>query len=187
MRAISGRLAERRAGADDSEPRTFASPISPSMRAPLSRKPLGRPELLALLSELCSWRVLRLSVLLASSALAVFSAGCTTIAQVSNLSEAQCDASFESQLSSILTEQGEKDEVVTTLAHRTYLMLTRAQLGPRPFLVASPSGTDYTFFVQKKRNRCLLRLYGRQKGFVSYTNNLTYISTRELLGCACQE
>jgi hypothetical protein len=132
-------------------------------------------------------RVLRLSVLLAASAVALFFAGCTTIAQVSNLSEGQCDASFESQLSSILNEQGEKDEAATTLAHRTYLMLTRAELGPRPFLVASPSGTDYTFFIQKKRNHCLLRLYGRQKGFVSYTNNLTYIATRDLSGCACQE
>jgi hypothetical protein len=124
---------------------------------------------------------------LAGLALAVFSAGCTTIAQVANLTEAQCNASFESRLASILTEQGEKDEVAATLAQRTYLKLTTAELGPRPFLVASPSGTDYTFFIQKKRNHCLLRLYGRRKGFVSYTNNLTYISTRELSGCTCQE
>ncbi len=59
--------------------------------------------------------------------------------------------------------------------------------GPRPFLVASPSGTDYTFFVQEKKPICLLRLYGRQKGFWSYTNNLTYIATRPLPNCACSE
>src|SRR5450830_1811599 len=132
-------------------------------------------------------RVLRFPVLLSGLAVAVFSAGCTTIAQVANLTEAQCNASFESRLTSILTEQGEKDEVAATLTHRTYHMLTAAELGPRPFLVASPSGTDYTFFIQKKRNHCLLRLYGRRKGFVSYTNNLTYISTRELSGCTCKE
>jgi hypothetical protein len=117
----------------------------------------------------------------------VLSAGCTTVAQVSNLNESSCSASFESQLSSILTEQGETADAAAALAHHSYRILTTAQLGPRPFLVAAPSGTDYSFFVQKKSNRCLLRLYGRQKGFVSYTNDLTYISTRELSGCACQE
>jgi hypothetical protein len=120
-------------------------------------------------------------------AAAVSSAGCTTVAQVTNLADAGCGPSFESRLSSVLTEQGETTEVAATLAHHAYLILTTAQLGPRPFLVAAPSGTDYSFFVQKKSERCLLRLYGRQKGFVSYTNDLTYISTRELAGCACQE
>ena len=117
----------------------------------------------------------------------LLSAGCTTVAQLSNLTDATCGASFESQLSSVLTEQGEKADAAAALAHQTYWILTTAQLGPRPFLVAAPSGTDYSFFVQKKSDRCLLRLYGRQKGFVSYTNDLTYISTRELAGCACQE
>ena len=126
-----------------------------------------------------------LFVLLAVAA--VFLGGCTTVAQVTNLTEAPCAASFEGRLSSILTEQREKPDIVETVAHRTYLMLTMANLGPRPFIVASPSGTDYTFFVQKKHGGCLLRLYGRSKGFMSYTNNLTYISTRELPDCACQE
>jgi len=131
--------------------------------------------------------VLRLSALLIGLATAVVSAGCTTIAQITNLTEPQCSASLESGLISILTEQGERDEAAATLAHRTGQRLATAELGPRPFLVASPSGPDYTFFIQKKRNRCLLRLYGRRKGFTSYTNNLTYIATRELPGCACQE
>jgi hypothetical protein len=132
-------------------------------------------------------RMLRLPVLMAGLAVAALSAGCTTIAQVANLGDAQCNASLESGLVSILNEQGEKDEAAATLAHRTDLMLSAAELGPRPFLVASPSGTDYTFFIQKKRSHCLLRLYGRRKGFVSYTNNLTYIATRELAGCTCRE
>lgn len=119
--------------------------------------------------------------------MAVVSAGCTTVAQVTNLTEARCTASLESGLDSILTEQGEKDETAASLAHRTRQTLATAELGPRPFLVASPSGTDYTLFIQKKRNRCLLRLYRRRKGFTSYTNNLTYIATRELSGCACEE
>ena len=41
--------------------------------------------------------------------------------------------------------------------------------------------------IERKDDACLLRLYGRQKGFVSYTNNLTYIATRPLTACACAE
>jgi hypothetical protein len=118
---------------------------------------------------------------------AVLSTGCTTVAHVTNLREPPCAGSFESQLSSVLLEQGEKPDVADSLAHLAYLILTTADLGPRPFLVAAPSGTDYSFFVQKKSDRCLLRLYGRQKGFTSYTNDITYIATRELAGCACAE
>jgi hypothetical protein len=52
-------------------------------------------------------------------------------------------------------------------------------------MVGAPSGSDYAFFVQKKGSECLLRLYGRQKGFVRYTNNMTYIATRKLPPCRC--
>jgi hypothetical protein len=65
--------------------------------------------------------------------------------------------------------------------------LTAYDLGPRPFAIAAPSGTDYRFFVQRKGEACVLNLYGRQKGFVSYTNNLTYIATQDLSDCTCAE
>jgi hypothetical protein len=41
--------------------------------------------------------------------------------------------------------------------------------------------------VEKKKSGCLLRLYGKQKGFTSYTNNLNYIATRPLPDCLCRE
>lgn len=132
-------------------------------------------------------RTPRVLMLFALAAAAVFSTSCATVARVVNLREAPCTASFEARLSSILTEEREKPDIAETLAHRAYLILTKVEYGPRPFFVSSPSGIDYAFFVQKKHDRCLLRLYGRQKGFTSYTNNLTYISTRELPGCACEE
>lgn len=119
--------------------------------------------------------------------LAMVSSGCTTVARVSTLTETSCAKSFEAELSSVLAEEGEKPDVAGSLAHHAFLILTKVEYGPRPFVVVAPSGTDYTFFVQKKRQQCLLRLYGRQKGFVSYTNNITYIATRELSGCACEE
>ncbi len=119
--------------------------------------------------------------------MAAVSAGCATIAQIENLTEEQCNVSLESGMVSILKGQGEKGEVAESLAQDTYLMLTTEELGSRPFLVSSPSGVDYSFFIQKKRQRCLLRLYELQKGSMSYENNLTYISTRELSGCTCRE
>ena len=42
------------------------------------------------------------------------------------------------------------------------------------------------FFERRELER-LLRLYGRQKGFVSYTNNITYIATEPLGPCRCAE
>jgi hypothetical protein len=54
-------------------------------------------------------------------------------------------------------------------------------------MVASPSGADYSFFVERKPDACVLRLYGRQKGFVAYTNNINYIATEPLAPCRCAE
>ena len=121
------------------------------------------------------------------TATAILLTGCATVAQATNLSEARCDTSFETGLSSILIEQGEEKDVPDMLAHRAYLVLSITELGSRPFLVSSPCGTDYSLFIEKKNDRCLLHLYGRQKGFMSYTNNLTYISTHELPYCSCRE
>ena len=114
-------------------------------------------------------------------------AGCTTMAKVTNFSEESCRASFTSHLSAILTHEGEKPDVADALALKTLSTLTTYDLGPRPFAIAAPSGTDYRFFVDRKRTDCVLTLYGRRKGFISYTNNLTYIATKVLPDCTCTE
>jgi hypothetical protein len=113
--------------------------------------------------------------------------GCTTVAQVTTLSDQDCRHTFENQMSSILVEEGEKQEVADRLAESTTTVLSTGSLGPRPFVVASPSGADYGFFVEQKSSDCLLRLFSRQKGFTRYRNNLTYIATRQLDGCMCAE
>jgi hypothetical protein len=128
---------------------------------------------------------IRRLVFLALLPAALLSTRCASIARVDNLSDAACSDEFEQSLTSILSTQNEKPEVARDLAHRTYIVLTRTDRGPRPFYVSSSSGTDYTFFIDKKRGQCLLRLYGKQKGFMSYTNNLTYIATRQLSACVC--
>jgi hypothetical protein len=127
------------------------------------------------------------SGLLAIVAAGSMAIGCTSVAQVTNLAESACQASFETEMAAVLSAEGETSENATALARSATTMLTLGDLGPRPFLVAAPSGTDYSFFVEKTKSSCILRLYGRQKGFVSYTNNLTYIDSRPLPGCSCAE
>lgn len=122
---------------------------------------------------------------LAAASLAV--GACATIASVENAGVPECAGSLQSGLASILVAEGEKPEVAASLARDSVRTLSESDAGPRPFLVSSPSGADYELFVQKKRSACLLRLYATQKGFTRYTNNLTYIATRGLEGCACSE
>lgn len=113
--------------------------------------------------------------------------GCTTVAQVTTLADESCKQKMQDQLESILTEEAEQADIAHRLAVNTTVVLATGSLGPRPFGVSSPSGADYSFFVQRKSDGCLLRLYGRRKGFTQYTNNLTSIATRPLEGCACAE
>jgi hypothetical protein len=129
------------------------------------------------------------SLFLALSVFASFllAGGCASVAQVTNVSDDACRGSFQNALSSILTAEGEKPEVAEKLVAHAVSILSTGLVGPRPFLVSSPSGTDYELFVQAKKPGCLLRLYARQKGFVRYTNNMTYIQTRPLPACACAE
>jgi hypothetical protein len=112
---------------------------------------------------------------------------CTSVAQVTTLSDPACRQTLRAGLSKVLEAEGETPPVAGRLAESSTAALQSGELGPRPFLVASPSGVDYSFFVEKKGAKCLLRLYGRQKGFVSYTNNLTYIATEPLAPCECAE
>jgi len=127
-----------------------------------------------------------LAVLLAVSLLP-FALRCASVAQVTTLSDPPCRERFEAALASVLQAEGETPEAAAQLAESSTKTLEIVNLGPRPFLVAAPSGVDYSFFVERKGASCVLRLYGRQKGFVSYTNNLTYIATEPLAPCQCAE
>jgi len=116
--------------------------------------------------------------------LALACSACTTVATVTTLEDPACRGTMTAALADVLHAQGEAERV-DELADGTVQALPA--LGPRPFLVMAPSGTDYSFFVQRKDDACLLRLYAREKGFTSYVNNLTYIETRPLAGCDCAE
>ena len=114
-------------------------------------------------------------------------AGCATVGKIDTLDDAACRSAFDDGIASILISQKESPEVAHGLARRVASTNVFVHAGPRPFLVASPSGTDYEFFVEVKDKQCMLRLYGRYKGFSSYTNNLTYIATEALPQCRCSE
>jgi len=120
-------------------------------------------------------------------AITTLAAGCTTVAQVTTLSDPACRQATTAGFMKIFEAQDERAEIAAQLAESATAGLQSYALGPRPFLVASPSGADYAFFLQRDGDACLLRLYGKQKGFVSYTNNLTYIATEPLAMCRCAE
>src|SRR5208283_4425974 len=68
--------------------------------------------------------LLPLRILCMITATAILLTGCATVAQVTNLNEAQCDTSFETSLSSIPIGQGEKKDIANMLVHRAYLVLS---------------------------------------------------------------
>ncbi|GKS56481.1 hypothetical protein YTPLAS18_00080 [Nitrospira sp.] len=124
-----------------------------------------------------------LSILCAAAALV----GCTTMAAITNPREQPCRQNFAAALADILVAEGEETARAQQLMGKAGLLGSVFDYGPRPFSVSSQTGTDYSFFVEKKGDDCVLRLYGRQKGFTRYTNNLTYIESRNLTGCQCHE
>ena len=124
---------------------------------------------------------------IAALAPSMLATGCASMAQVTTLADTACHAAFVEGMTTILISQHEDPALSGRLANDAAAALEGARRGPRPFLVASTSGADYAFFVQRDGDACLLRLYGRDKGFVSYTNNLTYIDTRPLAPCRCAE
>ena len=108
------------------------------------------------------------------------------MSQVTTLGDKACFEAFRGAIADILVEQKETARVAGQLANGAADAMKRGDYGPRPFLIASPSGADYYFFAEN-RDGCLLRLYGKQKGFTSYTNNLSYIATRPLTACKCAD
>lgn len=126
---------------------------------------------------------MRIGLAPAAALSAALLASCATIGEV-DLSDEACAADFRGQIASILAAQGEKVEEADAIARRAVVDMAFGHVGLRPFVIGSRT-TDYTFFVQKKESGCLLRLLSRERGFTTYTNNVTYIDTRPLAGCRC--
>ena len=113
------------------------------------------------------------------------STACLTVAHVANLDDASCRSTLTKAISTTLVGQGEPSEVADRLAGDALNAMVSGGWRSVPFSVSSPSGTDYIFVFQLKKEGCLLRLCGRRKGFWTYTNDLTYLATEPLPGCLC--
>lgn len=121
--------------------------------------------------------------LLAAAAVAL--AGCATPTRIDNPADSACQRSVQEALSGILAGQGEPpsayEPAVAQITEPGHLW----QLSSRPFVLRTASSADYGFFVARSGDACELRLFMRARGSVRYTNNLTWIDSRQLSGCRC--
>jgi hypothetical protein len=121
-------------------------------------------------------------------ALAASLAACShRVARPVNAGSSRCQESLRDAFALILVRQEEKPDVAEAVGAAAAQKLAEVDLGPRPFKLSSPSGVDYGFFFEDEGKRCLLHLVAWQKGFVQFSNNVTYIATRPLAGCRCEK
>ena len=109
------------------------------------------------------------------------------VARLLNPRNPRCQASMHKAFSLMLVGQGEQAEVAERMADDAVREIGKADLGRRPFKLSAPSGVDYGFFFEREDDRCLLRLVAWQAGIVQYSNPVTYIATRPLPGCGCDQ
>ena len=105
--------------------------------------------------------------LLAVLGLVPFALRCTSVAQITTLSDPACRTTVSAALAKIFESEGESAGVAEELAESTAAGLETWGLGPRPFLVASPSGVDYSFFVERKGDVEIARLRTVELGDVT--------------------
>ena len=85
--------------------------------------------------------------------------GCTTMATMTNVRDQPCRQNFSSALSEMLVEEGEETDRVQRLVENPDSVGSVFDYGPRPFSVSSRSGTDYSFFVGKRRGVLITPLW----------------------------
>jgi hypothetical protein len=117
----------------------------------------------------------------------VYLSSCVSIGRITNLQERPCADSLQQRVTQVLIAQGEPPQYAAQAAQHTLWILANGYIGRRPFLASTPDA-DYGFFIElRQQHECLLRLFSIHKGFWRYTNNLTYIDTREVPTCFCEE
>ncbi len=97
---------------------------------------------------------MRLRRTLAGCAIIGAALGCTSIAAVTNLRDQPCQQNSAMALSEILLAEGEEPARVQKIVDKADLLGSAFDYGPRPFVVSSQSGTDHSFFVEKKGEKC---------------------------------
>lgn len=113
------------------------------------------------------------------------------ISRVTNLSDSTCRNSFSQQLASALVKQGETADAANEMSKDTVSALSYSHR-PTMFYAFSPSDLRYGFFVQTRKEGCVLRMYERQKKVfgnkkATLTNSVNYFATGQLAGCSCSK
>ncbi len=103
-----------------------------------------------------------------------------------NLRDPACASRFEEQVTAILVDQGEAPENAALFAGDA-LQSGIGGAWSRDFYVSSWSGATYRFEVAKMGSGGVLRLFERQNQNGSLLNTLSYIATRPLPECACND
>jgi hypothetical protein len=113
------------------------------------------------------------------------------ISRVTNLSDSACKDSFSQQLASALVKQGETTDAANEMSKDTVSALSYSRTS-KMFYAYSPSDLRYGFFVQNRKEGCVLRMYERQKTVfgnkkATLTNSVNYFATGQLAGCSCSK
>jgi hypothetical protein len=117
-------------------------------------------------------------------------AGCTrtSAARVLNPAVPRCQTSLHDAFALILVRQGEHEDVAEEIAKSGAAALADVDdLGAKPFLLKSPSGIAYAFYFEDEDDRCLLHLVAMQGGSLQVSDTLTFLATRPLPGCRCEQ
>ncbi len=111
---------------------------------------------------------------------------CASVGKITNQDDSECLKNFQTQLALVMTEEGEPQLSAQRIASKIVAGLSFHPLGRRIFLVEGED-TDYSFFIQNNNGQCVLRLVRTRKGFTTYTNNLTYINSKDIPICRCED
>lgn len=141
-----------------------------------------------IMRSLSSFKVMRYicSRFLSFICFSIVASSCVSVGRITTLGEQPCAEGFQEQLAAIMTEEGENPTAAQKIAAAATLGLQAYPIGKRTFLVQG-ADTDYFFFLQNDDGICLLRLFSKQSGFIVYTNNLTYIATKKIQRCRCED
>lgn len=125
----------------------------------------------------------------AGLALVLAIAGCarTGAARVLNPAVPRCETSLRDAFALMLVGQGEHEDVAEKVAKSGAEALADVDLGAKPFLLRSPSGIAYAFYFEDEGERCLLHLVAMQGGSLQVSDTLTFLATRPLPGCRCEQ
>jgi hypothetical protein len=113
--------------------------------------------------------------------------GCMgTPARMPDIASQACRAGFSDAIAAMLVEHDERPDVARRAADRAVESIIDADLGPRGFEVSTNYPADYDMIVTLDKSRCVLTLFGLNKGGMSISGTVP-IESKPFSGCLCTE